>query len=227
MLPRFHPRHRLKAWPIRRPFDPYLVAYYSGLPGSSAILYDEGPYGNHGTWTPATWADGKIRPAPKFDGLDDYVFVSHHSSLAPSSALTIEMWVYWNQGGTATQTHLLRKEGSYGMWIERATNRPWGRIWQSDDTLKSLPRTLTMALATWHHLALVADPDALLVQQYLNGILNSQIAYDGTIKVNTNDVYIGSNETPLYFFGDKLCQLRIYSRALSEAEILRHYLRLA
>ena len=61
--------------------------------GSGSVAKDSGGYGNDGTIYGATWTDGKYGSALSFDGTGDYVEVLANSSLFPSGAITIELWV--------------------------------------------------------------------------------------------------------------------------------------
>lgn len=61
--------------------------------GGGTITGDSSGYGNRGTVYGASWLDGKIGKALKFDGEDDYVSCGNDTSLILTDQVTIEAWV--------------------------------------------------------------------------------------------------------------------------------------
>lgn len=82
---------------------PSLTVQASPLPGILGLWhFDEGRgttagdssgYGNQGTIYGASWVDGKIGKALKFNGEDDYVNCGNAPSLILTDQITIEAWV--------------------------------------------------------------------------------------------------------------------------------------
>jgi hypothetical protein len=66
----------------------------TGLPGGSSKIQDRSSYGSIGTITGASWV--KLPSGLwclHFDGVDDHVEITHHSSLAIVDRITIKFWV--------------------------------------------------------------------------------------------------------------------------------------
>jgi len=227
MLPRFHPRHLLRRWPERRPFDPSLVAYYSGVLGSGSVLYDESIYGNHGTIVGPTWADGKIRPALRFDGLNDYVTIpDSKASLNPTIAYTLEAWVKCAvlPSIEGEDGLIIIKRRQWGFRGERDTDVFHAFLWGWPEATE--PRSTTViVVGTWYHV--VYTYDKVSAKIYINGALEDTKAHTDAIPTSSEDLDLGANDKEIQFFNGIIDEVRIYSRCLSEAEILRHYLRLA
>lgn len=74
----------------------------------------------------------------------------------------------------------------------------------------------------WHHLAFVYDGTTKYI--YLDGVLNVSVAVTGTIETNNYPVTIGTNgRFPARVFDGQLEDVRIYSRALSAADVTELY----
>jgi hypothetical protein len=69
----------------------------------------------------------------------------------------------------------------------------------------------------WTHVALTYDGSMLRL--YVNGVLASSSAQSGAIQTNSNALRIGGNVPYGEFFQGLIDELRVYNRALSQAEI--------
>jgi len=94
--------------------------------------------------------------------------------------------------------------------------------------------SVSLALNTWYHLLVVADPVAVQLRLYVIGVLFSTVAgatqqYNsanasiaGNIGINRNQVDGGGAET--YSFSSSLISVaRVYNRALSPTEVIQNY----
>ena len=71
----------------------------------------------------------------------------------------------------------------------------------------------------WTHLA--GTYDGATLRLYVNGVLVSSRAQTGTIPISTSPLQIGGDSNYGQYFPGKIDEVRIYSRALSAADIQR------
>lgn len=195
-----------------------LAAWWKFDETSGITATDSGGNGLTGTLTaplPPWHEDGQYGGAIHFTGeVNQSVTVANHSSLNPTSAITISAWVWaedWSgnrrivqKGNTDNQYRLLAENGKL-VW--HVTNV--GRI-EAD-----LPPA-----ETWNHLAATYNRTAMRL--YVNGQQVGELNSNVAIPTTTNPLYIGT-KTPGSTAGDHfngyLDDLRIYSSALSTTEI--------
>jgi hypothetical protein len=69
---------------------------------------------------------------------------------------------------------------------------------------------------TWTHVALTYDGSALRL--YVNGTQAARRAAGGTIQTTTNPLWIGGNQPYGEYFNGLIDEVRVYNRALSQAD---------
>lgn len=82
---------------------------------------------------------------------------------------------------------------------------------------RSAAATPALSLKSWSHLA--ATYDGAKLQLYVNGALKSSLAVTGPIVSSTAPLRIGGNGIWGEYFKGLIDDVRVYRRALSEAEI--------
>jgi prepilin-type N-terminal cleavage/methylation domain-containing protein len=201
-----------------------LVGYWSFDEGSGTIAKDYSGNGNNGTLVNGpTWTTGKVGGALSFDGVNDYVNVPYNSVLDIVKNFTIEVWIYpkeqtfnhqtavekWQtyllmhlHAGATTFQHYIFAGGA---WHYVRASQPWSYY-----------------IGKWGHYVFTYDGTTL--KSYVNGVLDNQTTYIGQLTSNTNPVTIGKGaETAASFFNGLIDEVRIYNRALSDAEIQALY----
>jgi len=105
---------------------------------------------------------------------------------------------------------------AYALYAWSSTNQPVGEVLTPADFDTRGPTALP--LNTWTHLATTYDGSALRL--YVNGALVSSIAASGNIVTSNMPLRIGGNAIwgDEYFKG-RIDEVRLYNRALSQAEI--------
>jgi len=166
-----------------------------------------------------------IRRALYFDGIDDYVRVAHSASLNPTQAISIEAWVKI-KGDYQT---MIRKEKVYLLevgdqnWGNRGRYLQFG-VWSAAGGLfqRLVESTVPLPINEWKHV--VAVYDKVFGYIYIDGILNKRdnaVGYTGDIHFSTLPLLIAKSGSET--FGGHIGEIRIYNRALSQAEILWLY----
>jgi hypothetical protein len=187
---------------------PGLVAAYSFNQGSGGMALDASGNGNNGTISGATWtSQGRYGNALSFDGVNDLVKASN---VTLGAAFTIMAWIY---NPTNAQ---------YETIVTVGTNRDFylrnGVITFYDGSAER-PFGSTISRKRWHHVAVVSDGSTLRV--YLDGAPNGtpQAASFGAV---TGTLQIGAwtlGSANYDFFGGRIDEVRVYTRALTEAEV--------
>jgi len=200
--------------------DPSLVGWWKFDEGSGTIAYDSSSNGNDGTLNGGpVWVVGKIGGALEFDGADDFVSVPDkpYITFSSSDSYTLATWVYVPEvpGGWSGIVTKGRQSGSdasyYGIWIGDNGGTPtwYFGTWPTWGS--------AVAETGWYHVAVVQDGAAGTKLLYLNGEVDAQtVAQAGDAAGN---LVIGSDQEPGDCFAGITDDVRLYSRALTEAEI--------
>ncbi|MBI4027067.1 MAG: LamG domain-containing protein [Verrucomicrobia bacterium] len=199
-----------------------LVAHYDFNEGSGVELKDQSGNGCNGEIHDAKYVKEPDGYALKFDGVKDYVDCGTVASgeLSNAEAATIEAWLKPDAviKETAADAGIVIQQGlvcglTYDLRTER--HKAWFYI--------NAPPNYTGADVepeVWQHLVGVFDGNTLGV--YVDGELKKTITSNArTINANRNHIYIG-RQGDQYFQG-LIDEVRIYNRALSEAEVASHY----
>ena len=196
-----------------------LVAAYAFAEASGTSVSDASGAGNHGTISGATRTTaGRFGAALSFDGVNDYVTIADSASLDLTTRMTLEAWVY-PTASSGWRTVVLKEipgELSYAIYSrdDAARASGWGYIGASPVSTAS---TSSVTLNAWTHLAVTYDGAALRL--YRNGALESTRAISGSLVTSSNPLRIGGNLIWGEYFAGRIDEVRIYNRALTQAEI--------
>src|SRR5258708_3874484 len=195
-----------------------LVAAYAFNEGSGTTVADVSGNNNNGTIGAATWTTaGKFGSALVFNGTSAQVTVPNATSLQLTTGMTLEAWVF-PTGSLASWRAVLDKnvDGYYLMASSDPNNRPVvGGTWTGGNQNAAAPTAL--ALNAWTHLA--ATFDGATVRLYVNGAQVASQAQTAPLATTTGTLQIGGDSYPNEFFAGRIDQVRIYNRALTQAEI--------
>jgi hypothetical protein len=199
-----------------------LVLYSSMNEGAGTSAFDLSPYNNAGTINGATWVDGKYGKALSFDGINDYVDCGTSSTLDfTTQDFSLEAWVYPTK--ISSYPYLFDKVSwaNYGYAVQIY---PSGFVEFGTNYAGHYQETRSYAgdivINNWYHLIIVRAGTAGKI--YINGVDRTQVA---PILVNlassaARSLRIGGTIAPLEGTID---EVRIYNRALTQAEILQLY----
>ena len=175
---------------------------------------------------------GVIGGAVTLDGKTDYIDFGHSSALRLVGSLTVSAWI--NSASFPVDDAAIVSNFTISSDLN-------GAGYQLDTTIDKGPRTIGFKLAnacgtlmarygmtplvidTWYHVAGVYDAAAQTLDVYLNGELDNGFLHGpitGTQKSSREAVYVGRRSDLAGFeFAGSIDDVRIYSRALTKAEI--------
>jgi subtilisin-like proprotein convertase family protein len=163
--------------------------------------------------------------AASFNGTSSHVVVpGTGSDLNPTTALTLEGWIYPTAYSTTSGSGVITKNASTSYFLGfnntgRVFFYPKGGFGQY---LNSRTTTL-IQLNTWTHLA--ATYDGTTTRIFINGVQDtSTTVITGAIGVNTDSLYIGaerSGGSVTSFYNGYMDEVRMWGVARSAAEIAR------
>jgi hypothetical protein len=136
--------------------------------------------------------------------------------------ITIMAWIYplgnntQNEGRIIGKIDWTNKEGyllhwyndTQRIWLAIGNGTTWTQNWSSSNTA---PRN------QWTHV--VGTYDGSNVKIYINGVLNASTPSSGVIAPNINNLMIGSESPGYKRFNGTIDEVRMWNRALSQAEI--------
>src|SRR3989338_7380524 len=206
-----------------------LVGYWTFDEGTGLRANDFRGKNNYGTLsgtTKPTWVSGKHGKALSFDGTSGYVDAGNQSSVNLTTAITASVWIKYN-----VDPKTLRYNGIISKQV--STNAYQLQTYSTDGRIEFVIGTGVTAAASisntvlkqgaWYHI--VGTFDGSNVRMYVNGIADGTPApYVGTIPISSNNLVIGKNyDGTNKFFNGLIDDVRIYSRALSAAEVYNLY----
>ena len=199
--------------------DPNLIGWWKMDEISGTVAADSSGYGNDGTVVGgAPWISGYIDGALGLDGDDDYVDCGYDPIFDIANEMTVSAWVTIRS--IPTQWVCAVSKGEYSWRISNTSSDPrfhFGiTIWSASNP--SVDGNTAVGLDEWHHVAGVYDGASLNL--YVDGALDATRATTDPIGVNSANVLIGENpEAAGRNWDGFIDDVRLYNRALSEAEI--------
>ena len=195
-----------------------LVAAYGFNESKGTVAADATGKGHTGTITNATWtSSGRFGSALTFNGSSSRVTVAHASDLNLTTGMTLEAWVFPTT--TSGVRDILIKEGSgvdiYNLYARNWRGRPESNI-LTGGTNRTAEGT-ALAANAWTHVA--GTYDGTTLRLYINGVQAASTTVSGPIASSTGPVRIGGNSLWGEYFQGRIDEVRIYNRALSQAEI--------
>jgi hypothetical protein len=196
-----------------------LVAAYAFNEGSGTTTSDRSGKGITGTLSGATWTtSGLAGLALSFDGVNDSVNVNDSASLDLTAAMTLEAWVYPTALSGWRTVVLKERSGGLVYALYAHDDAPWPAAYirvggQDIGVAGASP----LPLHTWTHLAMTYDGTTLRL--YVDGQEVGKRTVGGAIQVSTGRLRLGGNTVWGEWFVGQIDEVRIYNRALSQAEI--------
>jgi glucose/arabinose dehydrogenase/PKD repeat protein len=206
--------------------SPGLTAGYAFDEGTGTTTADASGNNITGTLTSgATWGTGRNGAGLRLDGVNDYVNLANPTPLRITGSLTISGWVNasTDPGNDAVIVSKRNTGGfQFDLTEDRGPRTIGFKLTSSSGGDMIRYGSSAIALNTWYHVAGVYDATARTMTVYLNGQPNNG-ALVGTVAAaqqnSSANVNIGRRSSGGYPFGGLVDDLRIYARALSQAEI--------
>ena len=205
--------------------DPVMHLPLNDNGGSTAA--DVSPYGRHGVLVnmdAGSWTIGKQCGGLTFDGVNDYVKITGLKGIRDGLSRTCTAWI-----------KTTKAPGEIISWGNTVTERKWIIRVNETGSLRAevqggyLYGTTTLNDGKWHHIAVVLEndgtPNIADAVLYVDGLRDTPAAVvPCTVNTaDTLDVSLGVfTPAPRYFQG-QMDEVRVYRRALSDAEIGQMY----
>ena len=197
-----------------------LVAAYSFNSVSGSSVADVSGNANGGTVSGAVaTVAGKYGGALTFDGVNDWVTVADSNSLDLTTGMTLMAWVNPAVIAGSWRTILLKEGGpgsmNYSLYDGDDAAKPIGQVYVGGE--QNAVGTATLPLGTWSHLAVTYD--GAVLRLYVNGTQVATKSISGQITPTTGALRIGGNNIWAEWFNGSIDEVRIFNRALTQAEI--------
>jgi hypothetical protein len=219
--------------PSKNSFDSGLMAHFpfngnaNDETGNSKTVAVNGP-------TLTTDRFGNVDKAYAFDGINDMIRVTQTSKLSDISRTTISFWANHNQVTRTTDAfdwQAYISKDTPGKWFTSmlctnptACNGDQPLTFYTPGLSKTDTRYnwSTVSPNVWYYITLSNDGTTSKI--YVNGTIVKSENVTGSITTNTSDIILGRCLTgSLYPLDGKLDDVRIYNRALSDAEVTALY----
>ena len=196
-----------------------LAAAYAFDEGSGMDVIDSSPLSNDGGLAGAIRVEGRFGGGLQFDGQDDWVTIEDDDSLDLTDGLTLEAWVKPSAGSGGWSSVLLKEGGSglsYALYADSDVGQPVSSVRIGSD--HNLYGGSALPADVWTHLA--ATYDGVTQRLFINGEEVATRPLSGALETSNLPLRIGGNGSWLdEFFSGVIDEVRIYGRALGEAEI--------
>ena len=169
---------------------------------------------------------GVVGQAFSFNGINQFVRVLDNATLDPTSALSLECWVYINAIPNNNVVMVASKESlsvhQYQITIYNNGSQLYFRpLVNAAGNLVTFNGNTALQIGQWYHVAMTYDGSFLNL--YVNGTLDGSQAATGPLVTSTEALRIGGDETGPWYFNGLVDELALYSRALTSAEIQAIY----
>ena len=170
-----------------------------------------------------------------FDGADKLLDVGSDTSIDnifDTNGASVEAWVYVDSDGENNEGRIYDKAQWYLYVNSEAASKVKVTFHQnfSGDDGTWTTTTTAITVATWTHVVLTYDADAVANNPilYINGV--TEALTEASTPVGTrdtdaaNNLYIGNNATPNRAFDGKMSRTRLYTGILTAAQIRNRYI---
>ena len=204
---------------VAPPTPPGLVGGWAFNEGAGTTTADASGKGNLGTVMGASWAtQGRYGNALSFNGANSMVRVADSASLDLTSAMTLSAWIRPTANQNGWRTILQREADAYFLNASNSDGplRPSGGGTLGGNT-QYLSGPTANPVNTWTYVAFTYDGAALRV--FVNGTQVATRAATGAIQTTNNPLWIGGNSPYGEYFQGLIDEVRVYDRALPQADI--------
>lgn len=207
-----------------------MVGFWRFEETTGTTANDSSGNGFNGTWTgnvtsvtgTAAALGANSTRAYSFDGTNAYVSVPHSPTLTITGDFTAAIWIYKNAEASDWVRLVGKGDGNtrtFGVWEENGsgTRILFQQYNGSGVAVLSYYSTGTIPLTTWTHVACRMSGNNATI--FINGASSGTATRTGTPGSDTNPLTIGYAPGLHTFFNGRIDDVRLYNRALSDAEI--------
>jgi VCBS repeat-containing protein len=203
-------------------FPENLRAAYAFQEGLGTTTADASGNLNAGTLTngPVWTTQGKYGNAITFDGVNDFVSVPDNATLDLGATGTLEGWVRLNainRWNSVIAKGNSNSDPAHNYALEITDANRARCILGNGTGSRLVDSTVTVAAGQFFHLACTWN--GTTVALYIDGVLNNSVAQNLTPAGNTSPLFIGQFGGNSDRLNGTIDEVRIYNRALSQAEI--------
>ena len=195
-----------------------LISYWSFNKGSITGKTVKDVFGNNdGTINGSVGiAAGKVGQALKFSG--GHVDCGADKSLIEiGDQMTLELWLKADKPGWAIIAGISKSGGNTYVTAWHPDPRIDFNLWNGSKETWPFHSKAKLTVKEWHHVACVYNGSEARI--YINGKLDNTKKFEGKLKHNTANFWIGARKSDgLPYFG-LIDELRLYKRGLSQAEV--------
>jgi hypothetical protein len=199
--------------------DPDLTGWWKMDEGHGATAFDFSGHGNDGVFQgDAQWSAGYDGGAIDLGGSEN---VYAEAAQLSTGAFTVAFWfrpaeslnandprqdfIYWQAGSRPHFTFNRSGDGEIGFWPN-----------VGGDFDGPVTTTRAWAAGRWYHIAGTFDGSSFNI--YVNGVLESTVLHPGA-HADASGMLIGARTNSRNYFTGEMDDVRLYSKALTEAEI--------
>lgn len=211
---------------LAKPAQPNLLLNMRMDSGSGGTAKDNSIYGNEGTINGATWTSGKFDDALSFDGSDDRVMIDPGPS--SNGDFSVSAWIKTDGTSDDSQNRNMfyqEEKTDLGKWWSIRVQDDKVKLSVDDSSNKNiLFGNTNVADSSWHHVVGVRDKSSGELKIYLDGTLDGTTSDSSGSLGSTDFATIGmSTNLNDHQFDGKIDEVKVYSRALSAAEVEKLY----
>jgi len=203
-----------------------LVAYWNFNEGTGTTAADSSGNNNDGTLVnnPA-WVNGKIGKAISFDGSNDFVDCGDNPAFNLGGTKTVEFWAKFPVNEIDKRIIAFPVEfAGAPIIVQHGLKVSAVEIVNASSSAGRTTSNNVITLNQWHHIAAVYDGvSSANTKIYIDGISESVGSTPWNYYSKSGNVFIGGRQDNSAHFNGSIDNIRVYSRALTPAEILANY----
>jgi len=166
---------------------------------------------------PTGGAGGKFGNSGDFDGSNDQISIPESTSLDITSEITLATWINPDSNGQNNDGRIINKADSYRLRLNSSSQLEFsvGGTFEVS--------TGTVSFSTWQHVAVTYNDVANLISFYINGASAGTVTTTDSVTLANLGTFIGNCDVFTCTFDGRIDDARVYSRALSPAEVRNLY----
>jgi len=195
--------------------------------GSSTTVTDSSTGSHNGTAQGSSGAvssidNGHLNGAFQFDGSTGYVDMGN---VAPGTDdMTLSAWI--KVSSTGGNQEILSKESATSGYTMRVANKFISLGFWNGSQTNRVNGSINVADNSWHHIVGMRRSSNDTTRIYVDGVLDISASAGGSPVNDATHLYLGQDAGGAgNFFGGKMDEVAIWSRALTDAEVLQVYQR--